>query len=140
MLVLSREIGSSVRIQLERETCLITVLKLLPERDSAAIMINRASAAIPGQLENRNVELAVGGVLQISDGIDVTLIQLLKAKARLGVNAPKEALVYRPEIYEAMRKGGCNPEDGTAGSPVPRPSLPKPPSLDVRLDQPPPLT
>ena len=141
MLVLSREPGASIHVGSSDEACLVTVLKLLPERRAVAMLVNRASAARPGDLDSRSVELAVDAVLKISDSAEVTLVELREDKARIGINAPKENWVHRLEVYEAIRgqdRRGPDSEDGTAGSRVSRPSPPKPPSLNVRLQEPPP--
>lgn len=140
MLVISREPGTSIHVGSSSETCVVTVLKLLPERRAIAMLVNRASSARPGDLESRSVELAVDAVLKISDSAEVMLVDLREHKARIGINAPKESSVHRLEVYEAFRpenRPGSDPEDGIAGSRVPRPSSPKPPSLDVRLNEPP---
>jgi hypothetical protein len=73
----------------------------------------------------------------------VTLVDVREEKARIGVVASKESAVHRLEVWEAIKRGnnraaGSDPEDGLSGSPVPRPGGPNPPSLDVRLNEPPP--
>jgi carbon storage regulator len=117
------------------------VLKLLPERRSVAILVNRTSAAKPGELETRSLELAVDSSIRVSDTAEVTLVDLREDKARIGINAPQESAVHRLEVYELIqrenRNDGTDPEDGMADSRVPRPSSPNPPSLKVRQDEPP---
>lgn len=136
MLVLSREPGSSILVESQGKTSLVTVLQLLPDHGAVTILVNRASSANPGRLESRKVQLNVDAALGIGAGGEVTLIDLRGDKARLGINAPRESRVHRLEVFEAIRREnrGRDAEDGLAGSPVPRP--PSPPSLDVRLDEP----
>ena len=107
---------------------------------AVALLINRASAARPGDLESRSAELVLNTVLKISESAEITLVDLREDKARFGINATKETSVHRLEIYEAIRGEswrGDEPEDGPAGSRVPRPNSPRPPSLDARLEEPP---
>lgn len=118
---------------------MVTVLELLQERRAVSMLVSRASMAKPGELESRTIDLEMNSTLKISDGAEVTLLDLRNDKARIGIQAPMEYWVHRMEVYEAIRdfgKDGADPGGGTAGSPVPRPSAPTPPSLDVRLDEP----
>jgi carbon storage regulator len=141
VLVLSREPGTSIHVGSSDEACLLTILQLLPERRAVAILVSSTSAARPGHLDSRSVELAVDAVVKVGDSAEVTLVDLRDDKARIGINAPKDSSVHRLEVYEAIRRQsqrGSDPEDGSAGSRVPRPSGPEPPSLDVRLEEPPP--
>ncbi|HEV7298322.1 MAG TPA: carbon storage regulator [Tepidisphaeraceae bacterium] len=129
MLVLSREPGTSIHIGSLDEACLVTVLGLLTERRAVAVLVNRATAARPGDLESRSVELAIDAVLKIGESVEVTLVELREDKARIGINAPKDTALHRLEVYEALSNGkrrGPDPEDGPAGSRVPRPSSPSP--------------
>ena len=80
--------------------------------------------------------------VRVGRTVEVVLVDVRGEKARIGITAPKEASVHRLEVWEAIRRenrralGG--EEDGPAGSRVLRPTGPKPPSFDVRLDEPPP--
>ena len=131
MLVLSREAGSSISVRSGDgyETCLLTVLKILPKTNSVSLLINRASFGAPGELESSVVELSVDSKCRIGPAVELTL----------GIVAPPEFPICRFEILKAINnvnKPDDDPDLGAAGSPVRRPSSPKPPSLDVRLDEP----
>jgi sRNA-binding carbon storage regulator CsrA len=144
MLVLSRQEGESLVVGSADETCIITVLKFLPQERAVATLIARAWTAEPGQLDGSNVIFSMDVPFKVSDAIEVMLVDLRGDKARFGINAPLEGFVHRLEVHQAIRQDwrtklhnrGSDPEDGPAGSRVPRPPTPKPPSLDVRLDEP----
>jgi carbon storage regulator len=144
MLVLSREAGSSVIIESSEETILVTILRLIPERQAISALLNRASLDKPGQLESQTVDLVCEARIRIGENTDVTLVDFRADKARIGINVPRGTSVHRSEVYEALRRGnrrtedGGDTDDGPAGAKVPRPRPPSPPALDVRLDQPPP--
>ena len=40
----------------------------------------------------------------IGDNIEITIVEILRGKVRLGVDAPKEVSVHRHEVYEAIQK------------------------------------
>ena len=44
----------------------------------------------------------VGESLVISDNIRVTVLSINRDQIRIGINAPREILVHRHEIYEAI--------------------------------------
>ena len=140
MLVLTREAGTSILVEASDETCLVTVLKILPDRRAAEILVARACVQIPGRLDAWSVCLELGGAVPISGAVDVVLVQVReeKAKVRLGINAPPDVSVRRIELRDdgGGPDIGGGPYPGPAGSPVPQPPSPKPPSLDVRLDEP----
>lgn len=138
MLVLSREPGTSIHISGFDETCVVTFLQAISQRSAISALVNHTSAARAGRMESRSAELILNQPYRISKSIDITLIDLRQEKARIAINTPRDYSVHRLEIYEALRREDPgDPEDGPAGSPVPRPTSPKPPSLDVRLDEPP---
>lgn len=141
MLVLSREPGTSLYVGSADETCVVTLLKLLPERGAVAVLVNRASAADPGRLDTWSVELGPTRRLLVGRAAALSLVDLRDGKARFCVEAPKGTAVHRLEVYEAILRDnrGRGPEfdEGPAGAPVPRPKSPEPPSLYVRLREPP---
>jgi len=139
MLVLSREPGNSIMVDGPEGGCLLTVLQV---RDPAvSLLISHTPVA--GKLNSWTATLVRDATVKVGSTAEVTLVDVREEKARLGISAPKETSIHRLELWEAInrenrRAAGDDPEDGLAGSPVPRPGSPKPPSLDVRLDEPPP--
>lgn len=45
----------------------------------------------------------VGETLMIGDNISVTVLGVKGGQVRVGVNAPREVMVHREEIYERIR-------------------------------------
>jgi carbon storage regulator CsrA len=137
MLVLSREAGTSIVIG---DFCVLTVLKVFRDRRVISLLITQANATSPGVLDSRSTDIELGGRLKISDNLDVTFVDLRDDKARIGINFPPELSVHRLEIYKVIRRVNRreddHPDDGGARSRVPWPFSPKPPSLDIRLDEP----
>ena len=138
MLVLTRVIGESIHIRSPEDTCLVTVPDFDPRPPSVTLLLNRAMASHPGVLDVRKLELNRDATIRLNDTSDITLIDVADGKARLRVNAPKHSSVHRLETYLAITRERPDPDDGPAGARVPRPSSPEPPSLDYRLDEPPP--
>ena len=140
MLVLSRTRQESVVVNGPSGGCLVTVLQL--RGDEASVLISHTAATRPGLLDAWTARLVRGATVRVGDTADVTLVDVHGERARIGINASKESSVHRLEVWEVIRgtKHGATggEEDGPAGSRVPRPPGPKPPSLDVRLDEPPP--
>jgi len=151
MLILSREAGQSIMVVSGDHTCLISVLKLLHRRKAAALLISRVSLAAPEALHTRSVEAAVDAIINIDNDARVTLIDVRGDRVRIGVDAPEKCSVHRLEVYAAIKAEKDEAKrvenrrhnrdddlnDGMEGAPVPRPSSPKPPTLDVRLKEPP---
>jgi carbon storage regulator CsrA len=139
MLVLSRVIGESIHVRSKDDTCVVTLMNICREPPAITVMVNRAVASRPGFLETRTFNLKRDGVMKLNDSSDMTLVDATEDKARLGINAPKESSVHRLEVYQAIAREnrGRDQDDGPAGSRVPRPDSPKPPSFDVRLEEPP---
>src|SRR5947209_15155975 len=42
--------------------------------------------------------------IMIGDDIEITVVDIRGDKVRLGINAPKEVMVHRKEVYEAIRR------------------------------------
>lgn len=40
----------------------------------------------------------------IGHDVEITVVEVLSGKVRLGINAPKEVSVHRKEIYEAIQE------------------------------------
>jgi carbon storage regulator CsrA len=143
MLVLSREPGTSIFVGTADDSFVITLAKLLHGR-RVATAIRRSSHANPDQTHERIIELAADSPIDLATDIHLSLLDVRNDNARFGIDAPSKTIVHRLEVYEAIqaemraanRERERGPGDGTAGSPVPRPSGPKPPSLNVRLHEP----
>ena len=57
----------------------------------------------------------VGETLMIGDDIAVTVLGVKGGQVRVGVNAPRDVIVHREEIYERIRD-----EDATGHPPLPK--------------------
>ena len=141
MLVMTRLQGEAMFVGEPGDECLLTVLGL--HGDTVHVSVSRSSAEQPGRLDAWTTTLARGASIELGTLARVTLIDVRGEKARLAVTASPSVSVHRFEVWEAMKaalRRGTNgdAEDGLSGSPVPRPGGPVPPSLDVRLDEPPP--
>lgn len=142
MLVLSREAGGSIVIESADETSVVTVLKVVTERWAVSILVNRASSEDPGRLDTRTVEIPSGGSIRVGGQSKLTVVDIRDEKVRIGINSPSDSSIHRLEVYEEIRRENrkddddSNEDDRGIGSPSPRPSSPKPPSLDVRLVEP----
>ncbi|HZK80684.1 MAG TPA: carbon storage regulator [Humisphaera sp.] len=142
MLVLSRETGTSIVVKSADETCVITLLKIATDRTNVSILINRAMVNRPGDLETRTVQVELNCGEKIGAMAEMWLVDVRVEKVRLGIIAPRQSSVHRLEVYQAIQNENRGPGDeadpdrDSTGSPVPRPSAPLPPSLDVRLDEP----
>lgn len=138
MLVLSQERGNSIMVDGPEGGCLLTVLQI--RGAEVSLLVSHSSVA--GKLDSWTATLVRDATIKVGSTAEVTLVDVRKEKARLGINASKETSVYRLEVWEARRENrraaSGDAENGLAGSPVPRPGGPKPPSLDVRLKEPPP--
>jgi len=140
MLVLSREVGTAIIIDVAGETATITVLKLDPRHRSIFVRIAGREWG-DGRPLAEPVEVSADAPVDIGNDVHLSLVDLRESKARVGITAPSNAMVHRLEVYQdiqrenrAARRHG--PEDGPAGAAVPRPTKPTPPSLPVRLDEP----
>ena len=132
MLVLSREVGTSILVNTASEMAIVTILTLHPDRRSISIRIGRATPGNLGGLVPESVEVGADVPVDIGNDVQLSLVELRDNKARVGITAASSALVYRWEAYEAFLRENqavrsCGPEeDGLAGAPVPRPSKPNP--------------
>ena len=141
MLVLSRMREESIVVSDSDGGCVLTVLQV--RGGEVSLLVSHRSAAKPGALNTWTARLARDDSFKVGTTAEVTLVDVREERARIGIDAPESADVHRLEVWEAIRReqrrgSGGDPEDGLSGSPVPRPKDPKPPSLDVRLDEPPP--
>lgn len=53
----------------------------------------------------------VGETLMIGDDISVTVLGVKGGQVRVGVNAPRDVIVHREEIYERIRDEDNEEED-----------------------------
>jgi len=137
MLVLSRQTGQSVSIKDASGTRLLTVVGIENESDSASLLINQANVDLPGDLLTKTIKLRRSQTTRVGDSVEVTLIDVHEEKVRLGFVSPRDVSICRLEFLQQKGQKGDEPEDdGGAVSPVPRPSSPTPPSINVQLDEP----
>jgi carbon storage regulator CsrA len=127
--------------------CLVTVLQV--RGGEVSLLISHTPAA--GQLNSWTVTLQMDKTVKVGPTAKVTVVDVREEKARLGIVASAKTSVHRLEVYEAIKRenraaaeiskkrqqNNDDAEDGPAGSPVPRPSGPKPPTLDAQLREPP---
>jgi len=52
----------------------------------------------------------VGERIRINDDIEITIVKVAGDRVRVGVSAPKEVIVHRGEIYEAIQKEKASAE------------------------------
>ncbi len=105
MLVLSREVGTSILVDTAAETAIVTVLGLHPHRRSISVHIERPAADEPSGASPTPVELGAGVRVQIGDDVQLSLVDLRDTKARVGITAPRTATVHRLEVYEGHSTG-----------------------------------
>src|SRR3954471_20819169 len=137
MLVLSRQRGESIMVEGPDGSCLLTVLQVRGEE--VALLISHSPPNRAGALDSWTAKLVRDSTVKVGATAEVTVVDIRGEKTRFGIVASKSASVHRLEVYEAIKRetrgaAGGEAEDGLAGSRVPRPQGPKPPSLDVRLD------
>jgi len=108
--------------------CVVTVLHV--RGDEVTLLVSHSSIEKPGVLNTWTAKLVRDASFKVGNTAEVMLVDVRGEKVRLGINASRSASVHR--------LSGGDAEDGPSGSRVPRPGGPKPPSLDVRLDEPPP--
>jgi carbon storage regulator len=140
MLVLSRERGTSITVNGPEGGCLLTVLQV--RGGEVSLLVSHSPATAAGALNSWTTTLTRDATVKVGATAEVTLVDVREEKARIGIVASRESAVHRLEVWDAIKREnnratGRDPEDGLAGSPVPRPGGPKPPSLDVRLNEPP---
>lgn len=139
MLVLSRECGNSIMVLGPEGGCLITVMSI--RDDVVSILVSHGPES--RQFESWTVTMMRDKTVRVGSTAEVTLIDVRGDKVRIGINASKDSSVHRLEVWEAIqherrRAFGGDDAGGLTGSRVPRPNDPPPPSLDVRLNEPPP--
>jgi carbon storage regulator len=140
MLVLSRERGESIMVDGPDGSCLCTVLEVRGEE--VTLLINHTPPNAPGALDSWTAKLVRESAVKVGSAAEITVVDIRAEKVRLGFLASKSASVHRLEVWEAIKRenrraAGDDAEDGLAGSRAPRPQGPKPPSLEVRLVDPP---
>jgi len=118
--------------------CLVTVLQVR----GGEVSVLFSHRPTNGDFDSWTATLVRDAVVQVGATARITLVDVREEKARLGINASKESAVHRLEVWQAIkhesrRASGGDSEEGLSGSPVPRPDGPTPPSLDVRLNEPP---
>lgn len=141
MLVLSRMREESIVVSDSDGGCVLTVLHV--RGTEISLLVSHSSVEKPGALNVWTTKLVRDASFKVGSTAEVTLVDVREEKARIGINAAKSASVHRLEVWEAIRReqrraSGGDAEDGLSGSRVPRPNGPKPPSFDVRLEEPPP--
>ena len=124
MLIVSRQRGESMMVGGPPDGCLITVVQIRGEQVS--LLFSHSPPTATGQLESWTASLVRDGTVKVGDTVEVTVVDIRGDRVRLGVVAPKEFWVHRI---------GAD-DDGLAGSRIPRLGGPKPPALEVRLDEP----
>ena len=143
MLVLTRKVGESIVATSDGETYTVTVLKV--KRRAMSILVSRAAATHPGEMENLRAQVQIGETLKLADTVDLTLVQVRGGKVRLGIESRSQAIdpsVYRLEAYESTqhkwstRNDDDDADEELGGSPVPRPSSPNPPPSNVQMTEP----
>ena len=126
--MLSRMVGETIMIG---ELHAVTVLKISP--DSVRLLV------ISGQAGSKpkTVQLARDQFVRLEGMVQITIVDIRDDKVRIGINCASNLNVHRLEVWEALKKENqSDGDEGTAGSRVPRPTKPNPPSTDVRLDEP----
>jgi carbon storage regulator CsrA len=118
MLVLSRIAGESVLVgkQCEIEIAVLAVRPDIVEL-RAAYRANRSRISS----EIRSGDFARDQVLDLGDGITCAVVDIRWDKARLGITVPKDVMVHRREVWEAIsrERRGDDPDNGLSGGPVP---------------------
>ncbi len=46
-----------------------------------------------------------GEIIVINGDIEVSLVDILADRVRLGINAPREVTIHRREVYDAIKQG-----------------------------------
>lgn len=138
MLVLSRLVGESVIVGSAGGHVVVTVTALLPTPPAAAIRWEHRSLARGPSDPARSATIEQGRSVEVGSSITIELVAVRPDKVHLGINAPIGTVIHRLEVYEALTRGRDRPDEGPAGAAFPRPPKPTPPTLDVRMDEPPP--
>jgi carbon storage regulator len=142
MLVLSRQVGETIFIgHSDSDSWRITIEAI------------RGDACRISATHHDPLVAQISSVLKRDESVDpdpttkITVVDIRVDKVRLGVQAPRESSVHRLEVHQAIHResdaarkiredlGEDDPE-GLAGSRVPRPGSPRPPELEVRLEEP----
>ena len=139
MLVMSRERSDSVVVQGPDGGGVVPVLRV--EGGEGSLLISHRAGGRPGVLEAWTAKLVRDSAVRVGAVAEVVLVDVREEKARIGIVAPEGSAVHRLEVWEAIKRekglaSGGEDEEGSAGSRVPRPGGPRPPELDVRLEEP----
>ena len=46
-------------------------------------------------------------IIVIGDHIEVSLVDILGDRVRLGINAPRDVSVHRKEVWDVIKRGNC---------------------------------
>lgn len=139
MLVLSRTRNESIIVTDSGGSCVVTLLQV--RGDDASFLVSHSLIEKPGELDTWTTALVRGDSLKVGQTAKITLVDIREEKARIGIDASKSASVHRLEVWESIhprqrQSPGDDAGDGCSGSPVSPSSGPKPPSLEVRLEEP----
>ena len=133
MLVMTRRREQSIVFSAPNGDCLFTVMGIRDGEVWVAIQTDRSTA--DGKLEARTASMRKNSVVRVSPHAEVTLLEVSEDRARFGTVAERKVSVHRLEMWRLLKDRGED-DEGSAPSPAPHPSGPKPPSLDVRREVP----
>jgi len=139
MLLIPRTREESIVVSGSDGGLVLTVLHV--RGGEVSLLVTHSSKEKPGELNTWTTKLVRDASFEVGGVAEVKMVDVRGEHARIGITAPVSVSVHRLEVWEAIkreqRRTSGDAEDGMSGSPVPRPHGPKPPSLDVRMDEPP---
>jgi carbon storage regulator len=92
-LILSRQVDDSIMIGEPPDQWIVTVV---------ALSVDKVRLGIKGPDGSSSVRLE--NTIVLSPDIAVTIVDIRGDKVRIGVEVPNTCIVYRHEIYEAIRR------------------------------------
>jgi carbon storage regulator len=125
MLVISREVGESIVIEQPPDRWILTV---------AEVSGDRVNLGITSRDGREPPDRKLPHAIELSENIKISIVDVRGDKVRLGIEAPKQTIVQRLEIYELIRRG--DDDDGTSGVPATRRPPSHPPTLTVQMQAP----